>query len=220
MRLLFLLALLIPLTGCGETEVPEEENEDTVSEAEPVAPQKPKVPPIVETFDNIEHALTVLQEATKGKEREQQRAAFNWLIKEKEAAVPATSALLEDPNADLGCRIIACKALEQMGPDAYPAIFRMLKSDDPRIKMNAVQALGRIKPATSEAVDALIGFLHDESPQVCRLAAISLMQIGPGAKRAGPALLKILSDEDSDPSLRDAAKRALTSVAPRRKFFD
>ncbi len=63
-----------------------------------------------------------------------------------------------------------------------------LASENPLIRMNAAQTLGRFGPAAAVAVPNLIAALADEFEDVRKYAAIALGKIGPEAKDAIPAL--------------------------------
>ena len=59
-------------------------------------------------------------------------------------------------------RNLAAMALENMGPDAGPAVPALVKAladEDQRVRQTAVKALGRIGPAAREAVPVLTGAL-------------------------------------------------------------
>lgn len=92
-------------------------------------------------------------------------------------------------------RIAALKALGELGIDAKEAVNDMallLEDENWRVRWDAVDALGRIKPSD---VSAIVKLLTSKKSWVRVVAAAALGKIGYGAASAIPALCNNLTDE-------------------------
>jgi HEAT repeat protein len=128
-----------------------------------------------------------------------------------EFAVPALSAIVEDPVGDV--RHTALAALKQHGKSAtraVPALARVLERGDNETRLLAAQALGAIGANAEPAVMLLAGALSDSEPMIRSTAAEALGRIGPPARPAQSALQKALSDPEAD--VRRAASDALLII--------
>ncbi|MBK8269322.1 MAG: HEAT repeat domain-containing protein [Planctomycetes bacterium] len=66
-----------------------------------------------------------------------------------------------------------------MGKPAVPELIKLLANDDAQVRWYAIDALGRIGTAASEAVPALKEAAEDEDESVRKNAAWALFQIEP-----------------------------------------
>jgi HEAT repeat protein len=98
---------------------------------------------------------------------------------------------------------------------AIPAlVMRGLKHKDVKVRIAAVNSLGRKGVQVKEAIPLLIDALKDpSSPQLRWLAADALGEQGAEAKAAIPALMRALDKKDL--ILRANAARALALIEPR-----
>jgi len=147
------------------------------------------------------------------------RRAAAWALFEKgPAAAPATRLLAEQLKFD-EVRMPALRALEVIGPKAYPAVpemSKLLSHDDFFVRLGAVFALGGIVgpwqdsaglverrsdlPGLEELsssqlktiAKALAGALMDESHVPALAAADALVRMGPAAKPALPQATRLL----------------------------
>jgi len=88
-------------------------------------------------------------------------------------------------------------ALAEIGPDVAGAILaQRLNSEDPLVREQSAEALGKLGPIGKPAALALAEALSDNDVMVRRWAATSLIKIGPAAKEAVPALIEALKDQD------------------------
>ena len=155
-----------------------------------------------------------VDECVAGLESEQvadRRAAASALALRKEKAGPAIEtlvSLLDDPDV----RMPALRAIGAIGPEAAPAIDRLVKllnHDDPTVRMWTTFALSGIG---KQAVEALAKALDDEAWYVARLAADKLGVMGPEAKAAAPRLGKQASHTNGDCAYW--ATKALEQMGP------
>jgi HEAT repeat protein len=91
-------------------------------------------------------------------------------------------------------------------------IAGLLADDDPIVRREAAEALGRLG-AASEA-PALVAGLADTEREVRKAVVEALLQPGNGSER--PLLAAAV--EDSEPGLRQATIRAMRAVAPAIAF--
>ncbi|WP_165227431.1 HEAT repeat domain-containing protein [Aquisphaera insulae] len=127
------------------------------------------------------------------------------------AAVPALVHLLVKP----GCRAEAAEALHQIGAPARGAVPMLIpasKNRDPRLRLGAVKALGRMAsgsdPPSPAHREALLAALRDSDPRVRAAAIEGLMRM---SLSTPPEILSLIQDRDD--SVRFAALRAIRSLA-------
>jgi HEAT repeat protein len=82
-----------------------------------------------------------------------------------------------------------------------------LKDRDPKQRLQAVKALGRVGAADPAALPALAAALKDADPKVRAGAVVALVNMGPAAKDAVPALEE--AQQDPDPTVRAFAEKAV-----------
>ncbi len=134
------------------------------------------------------------------------------------SAKPALNNLVQlvgDEQLNSEIRWNAVRTLGKMrdaATEAIPALVAQLQNPIPSIREHAAEALGDIGPAARQTAEALLPLLTDTVPKVRRDAARSLGQIQAPADIAGPPLQRLLADPE--PIVRDAARTALTTVAP------
>lgn len=133
-------------------------------------------------------------------------------------AVPDLVRALDDPNFFVATT--AARAIERIEPEAGPGrtrdfkarLVRQLESESPLARLDAAAALRELGATAEAAVPALIERLRDpdERRAIHMAAMYALAAIGPAAAGAVPDLADALGS--ADPGIRDAARRALTSI--------
>ncbi len=135
-------------------------------------------------------------------------AATTALGRMGEKAVPLFIPMLENKSHKI--RLMAAKALENIGPpakDAVPILFKMLSEEKVSISRAAAKALGGIGAA---AIPPLLQALHDKHPIIREPAVKALIRMGPAAKQAAPELEEMLNDPKR--WTRRAAKDVLDKI--------
>ncbi|MBC8869567.1 MAG: HEAT repeat domain-containing protein [Planctomycetes bacterium] len=184
---------------------------------------KPKPTLIVEpdSFAGIPEAINALADAAKNGDDDKLLQATKWLMIEGDAAVDPLAQVLNDEQADLAPRIAVCRTLRELGSKAKPALIQALGSESKQLQLNAIKALGLVRPADRDTVQTLMDLLDSDDERLQLEAILALGNIGPPAKdMCGERLVGILNDAEENGTLRDAAKRALKNINPRRKFTD
>ena len=100
---------------------------------------------------------------------------------------------LDEEYEEVETRRCAVVALEQLGEPAIDLLARVIQDEDKQVRLNAIDALGRIKSAT--AVEPLISAMRDRNEWVRWHCAEALGKIGD--KRAVPRLITALQDDRS-----------------------
>ncbi len=126
-------------------------------------------------------------------------------LKLKTNAPPAVAALLPSVPSSRPelVRAWSATALGEIGPpatNAVPALINALNDNFMGLRNNAVIALGKIAPGTSQAraaVDALIRETADTNSNVRAAASFNLGQFAPDAPGAVSALQSALHDRDA-----------------------
>jgi len=224
MKTLLILALSLVLAGCGpqtrrQTKSPATKK-PAVSKASKAKP-KPTLTVEANSFAGIPEAIDALADAAKNSDDAKLLQATKWLMMQGDAAVEPLAQVLNDEQADLAPRIAACRTLRELGPKAKPALKQALGSEPKQLRLNAIKALGLVRPADRDIVQTLMDLLDSDDERLQPEAILALGNIGPPAKdMCGERLVGILNDAEADETLRDAAKRALKNINPRRKFTD
>jgi HEAT repeat protein len=127
------------------------------------------------------------------------RNALAGLIEIGQASVPALLQLLA--NGQPRARRLAAFALGEIGsagacgPGVAQALCAAVSDPEPAVRVNAVEALGLLKPG-SAPLAALTDAMRDEEAEVRFSAALSLARLGPDAEAAVPALADALHDSN------------------------
>jgi HEAT repeat protein len=129
-------------------------------------------------------------------------------------AAPAVPELVAQlTNRSEFIRRYAFLALESIGQPAVAPLVKALDSKQPRQRVEAAEALGRIGPEAEAAVPALIGLTQTAPPGPRAAAARALGRIGSADRKTLDALQKSL--RDSDAVVRREAALALQRLGPR-----
>jgi hypothetical protein len=125
-------------------------------------------------------------------------------------AVPALVVTLRDPDSYK--RQLAAEVIGRIGFNAREAILSLVLAldDTPNVQQAVELALGKIGPATKDAVPRLVELLKHPTVSVREWSAWALGQIGSNARDAIPALSATLKDEI--PRVREAAAQALSDI--------
>ena len=174
-----------------------------------------------DAYKSVAEAIEALLKAAKASDTPAFERAETWLVRQGEPAVDPLAQILNDEQADMAQRIAVCRPLRKLGPPATPVFKQALESPSQLVQLNAIKGLGLIRPAGADAIGTLGGLLDAEQERVRREAILALANIGPPAEEAcAGRLIAILNDTQENETLRDAAKRALENVSPRRSFAD
>jgi HEAT repeat protein len=129
-----------------------------------------------------------------------------------EAVTPLTQALADSRT---GVRLVAARALGELGPVAAPAFGALsaaASDTDPRVRATALAALVSTRVQALAAISRIEAALKDSVP-VVRIAAAQLVpQLGEQSRPLAPALLAALNDPDS--AVRLAVVQGLSAVGP------
>ena len=223
---LVLLAMIV--TGCeplvveevpvAETSAASVGTEANADEESGVTAQSSGVSVADDAFDDVPQAVAVL---TSAKEQTNVVQALVWLSMQGKPAVEPLSAVLQDDSAELSAKVYACRALGQIGSPASEALVDALSSETGAVRINAAKQLGRIKPSNQAIIAALVKLVDHLDTQSRQHALKALTEIGPAAKDlATDRLIAVLNDTNENDIVRNEAKRALKSVAPRQTFND
>jgi HEAT repeat protein len=173
-----------------------------------------------DAFATVEEAVEAMCRAAEERDSDARLRASGWLSTRGEAAVAALRAVLDDEQAGTASKIAACRALGRLGPPAVETLLAHLDSDDPLVRLNALDQLPHIRPPSRQILDSLIAALDHSDPRMRQKAIRGLGLMGPTAKDAAPHLQQILNAKE-DETLRADAKDALKKVQPRRTLtFD
>lgn len=223
-----ILALTVILFGCG----PPTNRQAKTAGANKAAASKPARPkPAVKprpnlsvdasSFAGIPEAIHSLAEAAKNNKTDELIRADKWLAMQGQAAVEPLANVVIDEQAHLAARIAACRVLRRLGSNAKPALKQALRSETKQMRLNAIEALGMVRPTDPDIIQTLLDLMGSEDERVRLEAILSLSRIGPPAKDlCVDKLIAVLNDENENETIRDAAKRALKKVNPRHSFTD
>lgn len=142
------------------------------------------------------------------------RHGFEVLGSQAQNAVPALIGVLgQNPSRTSGSDAEdAIDVLGFIGPpavQAIPSLLRWSDNGDPRIRCDAILALGRIHSDPEKVVPALTNVLGDPDFTVRVYALIALEQFGPAAKAAVPVLVQF---HETDTTSRSTS--ALKAIDP------
>ncbi len=195
-RTCLVLLILLSLPGCDcrspvvETPTAPEESVPTSDNQPPVEPEPPR-PPIAEE-------LPIEPSSEKTPERLTDLATRRWI------------AARADPDQNM--RAEAEAYLEDLGPQAVPALLLAINDPDAKLRRGAaVGLLARFNPWEPLLVEAFLQTLDDPEPQVRAIALPTVGQLEPqDAARAQRSLLTILGRPDEPLHHRATAARLLT----------
>jgi HEAT repeat protein len=96
----------------------------------------------------------------------------------------------------------AVDSLARIGRPAVPELIKALRNNEPKLRYQAAQVLGRIGPEAEVAVPALVRAMEDPEPGVQKAAARALGQIGTEAGDAVRALMDLIGTvKDRQPAI-------------------
>ena len=127
----------------------------------------------------------------------------------RERTVSLLLELLRDERPEM--RRTAAESLGKIGdPRARDSILRLMHDPAPAAREASVMAIGRLKPAATEALMVpLIQALEDPVESVRQAAVVAIGEIEPASRLLGPVVGLLRS---SDATIRRAAVRALLQV--------
>jgi HEAT repeat protein len=136
-----------------------------------------------------------------------------------EASIAPLTAALRDKRHQI--RFGAAMALEHVaGGDkhlgvveqkAVPALIKALKDENRSVRWRAARTLGELHVAPEKSVAALAEQVRSDQPENVKIYAIwALQKFGKRAESALPDLEKATAD--TDPVVRDAAKKTITAI--------
>lgn len=146
-------------------------------------------------------ALPVLLRATKDREAAVRAGAVSAVINlgGGEGVYPALLHCLGDAQPEV--RALAQVGLPKLAtPTSADAagIGAFLTSENPLVRTQAAEAIGRLGPAAKGAVPHLVTALKDRDFRVRTGAARALAGIGPEARAAAPTIIEVLNDTPPD----------------------
>jgi HEAT repeat protein len=169
----------------------------------------------------MDEAIAAFFSAAKANKLEDFQRAEEWLVMQGDKAIEPLGSILNNEQGDMTQRIAVCRPLRRLGPPAKPPLKQALTSSSRQLQLNAMAALGILKPTDDDIIQTLVAYLDDKEERVRREAILALANVGPPAKDAcTDKLLAILNNMKENETLRDAAKLALKHVNPRRTFND
>jgi len=228
MKTVTILALALFLLGCGPQTSRQAKKSGTTkpaasksSESKREAKPKPSLTVDAGSFAGIPEAISALTEAAKGRKNDELIRADRWLVMQGGAAIEPLANVLNDEQAHVAARIAASYVLRQLGPNAKPALKQAFGSETKLVRLNAIESLSLVHPTDPDTIQTLLDLTGTEDERVRREAILALARIGPPAKdKCAERLVAILNDENEEETIRDAAKRALKKVNPRRSLSD
>ncbi len=125
-------------------------------------------------------------------------------------AVPILLATLRDENSHIEQ---IGESLAQIGRPIVGVLISAIDDPDPRVQRGAASALGRLLPATKEAVDKLTIGLDHPNRDVQAACLASIGRLGARSRTSVPAVRTKLRDESAD--IRLLAIDILFQAAPR-----
>lgn len=140
-----------------------------------------------------------------------------WINKDSS---PITLMAEELKSADAETRYHAAKDLEDLGPEAAPAIEALavaLGDDVVKVRYRAAKALSKIGPSAKSAVPALIQALDDPERDVRYYSAKALYRIEEDAADALDPVIKKLEQREPDADVRRYLLKTLGEIGQRNK---
>ena len=146
-------------------------------------------------------------------ERNRAVVAVDRMAGEVDEIVPALAArLLKSTDPDERNKTIAALARMAGGVSrVVPALTERLTDDDPRVRISAAEALGRLGPQARPAFTALVRAQHDDRSKAVREAAALAMEKINAPGLTTDELLKAFNSKDAEE--RNKAVAALAEMA-------
>lgn len=221
MRYLAVLATVLFVFGCGSAEEPPKKTTKTntkksdgqATKKEEPPPPAPKVD--ANAFSSIPAALDAQAKAAEAADQETISRADQWLVMQGAAAVEPLANILKNESAPLPQRIAVSRTLAQL-PGAKNALIPGLESKERLVRVNVIQALGRIKPPDRQIMEKCIELAKTDDEDNQRYAVMALGKMGPPAKEAVPLIQTMLNDKKYNETVRAEARKALKAIEPRR----
>ena len=168
------------------------------------------------TFESTEAAFAALVTARAERKLDDQEQAVGWLFKKGAAAFEYCASIGRDTQQPTSSRVAACNVLAEFGQQAIPVLLELTRDSEQQIVMSAVERVSLIKPPTKEIVDRYIELLDSDDWKIQLITAQATRRLGVQGGRTADQLEVILQDDKKHQLLRDAARKALRSVEPRR----
>ncbi len=220
MRYLAIVATVVFVLGCGGTEVAPPKTAKTKKANGETKVKQPEAPPPApkvdaNAFSSIPAALAAQAKAAEGADQENISKTDQWLVMQGAAAVEPLAAILKDESAPLPQRIAVSRTLAQL-PGAKGALLPALESKERLVRVNVIQALGRIKPPDRQIVEKCIELAKSDDADNQRYAVSALGKMGPAAKDAVPLVQSMLNDKKYNDTVRAEARKTLKAIDPRK----
>ncbi len=168
------------------------------------------------SFESTEAAFEALVTARAEKKLDDQEQAVGWLFKKGAEAFQYCEAICRDTQQATPSRVAACNVLAEFGQQAIPVLLELTRDSEQQVVMSAVERVSLVKPPTKEIVDRYIELLDSEDWKIQLVTAQATRRLGVQGGRTADQLEVILQDDKNHQLLRDAARKALRSVNPRR----
>lgn len=141
-----------------------------------------------------ERSVPALIEMLNGDDKRLRSVVANALAQIGAKARAAIPALIANLSEDESLRYDACKTLISIGQTAVPPLILAAESNNPKVRLEVIYALGRIKHDAKGKTELLIKALRDPDQEVRRFAATAMSSLGVLPKEAIPALMANLKD--------------------------
>lgn len=217
------VAAAIVCAGCGDAPAAAEKTQNTKPSQPQKLPPPPKVP--ADAYANVAAAMAEVEAATRSNQAEDQQKLVRvelWLAMQGAKIEPELAALVKDSAAGEPSRVTACRILARLGPVATPTLMAATGSESQRVRLKAIESLGKIEPPTKEVVEKLIALLDETDFETRKAALAGLSAIGPAAKAAVPSIVEkltgILNSTADNDTIRTSAHSALKKIDPRKKL--
>ena len=168
------------------------------------------------SFESTEAAFEALVTARAEKKLDDQEQAAGWLFKKGAEAFEYCALIGRDTQQATPSRVAACNVLAEFGQQAIPVLLELTRDSEQQVVMSAVERVSLVKPPTKEIVDRYIELLDSNDWKIQLVTAQATRRLGVQGGRTADQLEVILQDDKNHQLLRDAARKALRSVDPRR----
>lgn len=229
------LLLLLLAAGCGSPNQEAKKKSDSGASAKKNSqnaaalrrrkPRPTKIEVPADAYPNISAAIDALSKAAESEDSGEIVRTCAWLKMQGNDAVQPLGEVLFNESTPKMTRYYVCRALAEIGSAAVPLMIKKLDTDSTEVRFGLINNLGRVKTSDQAVNDRITRALleqagKDKTSDTRRRAILALAALGePAGKLAKDPLIK-LSQDDNDPAIRNAAGKALKSVAPRRTFVD